>query len=106
MSGRSMTVTCKQFLRAIPAKLHEEDKRKHVAWSFWLLLLAGSFLSPWQAFVLVFLIGLGKECWDRFYGSGFCFYDMIGNMLGILAGLALILPLSWWFAGPWAVSFM
>ena len=27
--------------------------------------------------------GLGKEIWDACYGSGFCWYDMLGNAIGI-----------------------
>ena len=92
-----MIPACKAFLRAIPAKLHEEDKRKHAQWSFWLTLLAVLVMTPWEAFVVVFLIGLAKEVWDRFYGSGFCFYDMIGNLVGSVAALAIVLPFLLWF---------
>ena len=77
-----------RYWLAAPAKLHEEDKRKHIAWSFGLTLLALVFMSNTQAFVLIFLIGLGKECWDHFYGSGFCLFDMLGNSIGIVGGLA------------------
>jgi hypothetical protein len=41
----------------------------------------------------VFVIGLLKECWDFRFGSGFCFYDMTGNLIGSLFGLVLGLPL-------------
>ena len=78
-----------RFLSAVLAKMREEDKRKHIAWSFWLILLALAFMPIAKAFFLVFLIGLAKECWDHFYGSGFCLYDMMGNLLGIFLGLAL-----------------
>jgi len=84
-----MNDACVRFLKAIPAKLQEEDKRKHMVWSFWLTVLALCFLSGVEAFVVVFLIGLGKECWDRYYGSGFCLFDMIGNLLGSFVALAL-----------------
>ena len=72
---------------ALPFKLREEDKIKHIAWSFCLTLMALVLLSPVLALGAVFLLGLAKEWWDKYYGSGFCFYDMTGNLIGILAGL-------------------
>ena len=82
------------FLSAVPAKMREADKRKHIAWSFWLILLALAFMPIASAFVLVFLIGLAKECWDHFFGSGFCLYDMTGNFLGSALGLSVALVLT------------
>lgn len=76
-----------QFFMALPFKLREEDKIKHMVWSFYLTLMALALLSPVLAFGTVFLLGLVKEWWDKFYGSGFCFYDMTGNLIGSLAGL-------------------
>jgi hypothetical protein len=32
---------------------------------------------------------LVKECWDHFYGSGFCWFDMTGNLIGSGVALAL-----------------
>jgi len=77
----------RQFFMALPFKLLEEDKIKHIAWSFCLTLMALVLLSPVLALGAVFLLGLAKEWWDKYYGSGFCFYDMTGNLIGILAGL-------------------
>jgi hypothetical protein len=66
----------------IPAKLQEEDKRLHIAWSFWLSLTARILWpAPW-AFFAVFLLGLAKECWDSRYGSGFCLFDICANIIG------------------------
>ena len=76
-----------QFILKLPAKLREEDKVKHMTWSFWLTLAA---LWVWPApiaFGAVFLIGLVKECWDFRYGSGFCMFDMAGNLIGSVIGL-------------------
>jgi hypothetical protein len=77
----------RQFFMALPFKLREEDKIKHMVWSFYLTLMALALLSPVLAFGTVFLLGLVREWWDKFYGSGFCFYDMTGNLIGSLAGL-------------------
>lgn len=89
-----MTGSFSRFVRAIPAKMREADKRKHVAWSFWLTLAALVFLPGAPALVLVFLVGLAKECWDHFYGSGFCLFDMLGNALGMALGLSLTLVVA------------
>lgn len=47
------------------------------------------FMPPLLAFSAVLLIGLAKEFWDLRYGSGFCLYDMVGNVIGCLGGIAL-----------------
>lgn len=92
-----LTGSCVRFFSALPAKLREDDKRKHIAWSFWLTLLALYFMPALQAFILVFLIGLAKECWDHFYGSGFCLFDMTGNLLGSSFALLLACVVSGMF---------
>ncbi|MCF8167193.1 MAG: hypothetical protein K9K38_22965 [Rhodoferax sp.] len=75
------------FFRLLPVKLREEDKIKHIVWSFWLTLLALLVCQAPMAFFVVFLIGLAKEFWDVRYGSGFCIFDMVGNFIGIFSGL-------------------
>ncbi len=82
------------FVRTIPAKMQEEDKRKHIVWSFWLILVALLFLPVAEAFIAVLMIGLAKECWDHFYGSGFCLFDILGNLLGSIIGTLLFLAIS------------
>ena len=82
------------FVRTILAKMQEEDKRKHIVWSFWLILVALLFLPVAEAFIAVLMIGLAKECWDHFYGSGFCLFDILGNLLGSIIGTLLFLAIS------------
>jgi hypothetical protein len=84
--------TCR-FSRLLALKLREEDKVKHMVWSFFLTLAALTVWPAPLAFLAVFVIGLLKECWDFRFGSGFCFYDMTGNLIGSLFGLVLGLPL-------------
>jgi hypothetical protein len=67
--------------------MREADKIKHMVWSFWLTLAALLLWSAPVAFLAVFLLGLTKECWDSLYGSGFCWFDMTGNLIGSVAGL-------------------
>ena len=89
-----MFISIRQFFQDLPLKLREEDKVKHMVWSFWLTLGALMLWPAPMAFVMVFLLGLTKECWDARYGSGFCLFDMTGNLIGSLVGLGLGLTLS------------
>jgi hypothetical protein len=89
-----MKASVNQSLQCLAVKLREEDKIKHMVWSFWLTLGALIVLSPALAFGAVFLLGLAKEWWDKYYGSGFCFYDITGNLIGSLAGLLCAYVLS------------
>lgn len=73
--------------------LRQEDKRKHLGWSFALLLPALALLPPLQALALVFAIGLAKECYDALWGSGFCWRDILSNCIGMAAALVLAAPL-------------
>jgi len=43
---------------------------------------------------IVTAIGLAKELWDRRYGTGFCWYDMLANALGMATGLILLIPFT------------
>ncbi len=45
-------------------------------------------------FAVVFSLGLAKEYWDFRYGSGFCWFDMTGNLIGSVAGLVFGLVFS------------
>jgi putative flippase GtrA len=69
-------------------KMLEADKKKHFFWSLWLMLGALLLTCPIEAFFLVLLVGLLKECWDHYYGSGFCLYDVSANLAG--QGVAVI----------------
>ena len=69
-------------------RLREEDKRKHIFWSFLLMLSAALAWPPAVAVALVFALGLVKEGWDYRWGSGFCWWDILANTLGI-AGAGL-----------------
>lgn len=94
-----MVNSLRQFFMALPAKLREEDKVKHMVWSFWLTLAALMVWPVLLAFAAVFLLGLAKECWDFRYGSGFCLFDMMGNVLGSLGGLLVGFVFSAIFLG-------
>lgn len=69
----------------------EHDKRQHFWVSLILVMLLAIFLpSLWRAAGAALLIGLAKEVWDHFYGSGFCWFDMVANCAGVAAGLVIV----------------
>ncbi len=90
-----MTFSVNAFLLSISNKLMEEDKRLHMTWSFWMTLSALLFWPAIWAFAAVFLIGFAKECWDSRYGSGFCVFDLLANLMGSTFALMF----SWLFPG-------
>ncbi len=78
----------------------KEDKRLHLIWSFWITIVARIIWpTPW-AFMIVFIIGFLKECWDHRYGSGFCIYDIFANVIGSTFALILTSGLPGTFFEP------
>jgi hypothetical protein len=70
-------------------KMTEEDKLKHLFYSFWIFAIALLFFSELNAFLLTFAIGVVKEIWDEYFGSGFCYFDMAANCVGIFTAFFL-----------------
>lgn len=72
-------------------KLRESDKIKH----FWVCFSLQCFFLLWLPMLfsvcVTLLIGILKECWDQYYGSGFCWYDMAANILGVCASAILFI---------------
>jgi hypothetical protein len=94
--GRSfMRISIYQFFVKLPHKLREEDKIKHIYWSFFMLLFALLFIPMPQALAVVMLLGLVKEIWDEYYGSGFCLFDITGNVLGCVSAMACWQFVQW-----------
>lgn len=72
------------------AEIFRYDKFQHFTYSLGIFLGASMLLpSPAIAAGATILVGLGKEIWDHYYGSGFCLYDMLFNAIGIGAGWGL-----------------
>lgn len=105
--NHSTTVQCRQWLahhlpepalaiwRALPrarlrALMQETDKQQHFFCSMGLALALSALATPSIGLPATFLLGLIKEIWDERYGSGFCWYDMTANGIGMLAALPLI----------------
>ena len=60
----------------------EEDKAQHIIFAY-MTVVGLQFLVPMeQAVLLVLLLGLLKEFWDLWMGTGFCWYDVLANVLG------------------------
>jgi hypothetical protein len=39
--------------------------------------------------LLTFMVGIGKEIWNKYYGSGFCYFDVAANFQGILMAFSV-----------------
>jgi len=85
-----MKVEWQSFVRHMQERIREEDKQQHFLYSLAILLLSYCVFSLTFSLVVTLLIGLGKEIWDHYYGSGFCYWDLLANVLGISTGLLLI----------------
>lgn len=68
----------------------QKDKQQHFFVSLVLFFFFCIFLNIGYALLLTFFIGLLKEIWDEFFGSGFCLWDIMANVLGMLTGLCLV----------------
>lgn len=69
--------------------LHETDKQQHILVSCIIMMACLVFMTFIPSFIVTFAIGIAKEIWDKIYGTGFCWYDMLGNMVGIVVAIAL-----------------
>jgi VanZ family protein len=64
-------------------RLTQTDKYQHILVSFVIMLTCFIFLSITLSLVLTLIVGIAKEVWDKYFGSGFCWYDMLANCIGI-----------------------
>lgn len=78
-------------------KLREDDKRKHFFVCFFLQLVFLFLLPVVISAFITLLIGFFKECWDKYCGTGFCWYDMAANVLGVGAGTIVFIVLQMLF---------
>lgn len=82
------------WLLVIRQHYYEHDKRQHFFYSLFLNLAFLLWLDFWPAFLVVMLVGLGKEIYDKFWGSGFCWVDMIANFLGSMVAIPVFMILE------------
>ena len=75
-----LTDLTKQFA----TKLKETDKQQHLVVS---LVIASVFIaitdSIFFGLLTAIYIGTLKELWDHYAGTGFCWWDMTFNFIGI-----------------------
>jgi hypothetical protein len=69
--------------------LQQKDKQQHIIISCAIMAACLIYLGIAQSLSLTFVIGIGKEIWDECYGTGFCWYDVLGNAMGILVAIGL-----------------
>jgi hypothetical protein len=73
------------------ARMQQEDKAQHIICAFMLVVLLLPVMSLYWACAAVLLAGLAKEGWDSCMGTGFCWYDIAANVIGVLLALALMM---------------
>lgn len=71
-------------------RMQQEDKVKHIICAFLVVLLLLPVVSIWWAGAAVFAAGVLKEVWDSVSGTGFCWYDIVANAIGIVVAAALL----------------
>ena len=69
--------------------LGQRDKQKHFKVCLGLGLVLLPVMGLLNSIILISLIGLTKEAFDHFYGSGFCWYDLQANMAGLLLSILI-----------------
>jgi hypothetical protein len=83
------------FINLLRRRALERDKQQHLALSYALVVLFFFITSSLPvAAGGTLALGLGKEAWDKYYGSGFCWYDMLANAAGTAAGVASIVAFT------------
>jgi len=69
--------------------IKQQDKQQHYAVCLLLTLVSLPYLGLIASTLLTFTVGLTKEIWDEYYGTGFCWYDMLANFMGWLSALCI-----------------
>ena len=69
--------------------LGQRDKQKHFKVCLGLGLVLLPAVGLLNSIILISLIGLTKEAFDHFYGSGFCWHDLQANMAGLLFAILI-----------------
>ena len=69
--------------------LGQRDKQKHFKVCLGLGLVLLPVMGLLNSIILISLIGLTKEAFDHFYGSGFCWYDLQANMAGLFLSILI-----------------
>lgn len=68
-----------------------DDKLLHFSFSCIILVGLSLFFSIITSILITILIGILKEVYDKYFGSGFDINDIWANLVGILFGTILLL---------------
>ena len=83
------------FINLLKRRALERDKQQHLALSYGLVVVFFFITTSLPAAATCTLaLGLCKEVWDKYYGSGFCWYDMLANAVGTGAGMATVVAFT------------
>jgi len=80
----------------MPPLIKQQDKQQHYAVCLLLTLVALPYLGLIMSALLTLIVGLSKEVWDKYYGSGFCWYDMLANFMGWLSAVCIYSLIITW----------
>ncbi len=72
--------------------MQQEDKARHIICSFMSVMAMQFVVSVWLAVCLVLLLGLVKELWDLTIGTGFSWYDIVANVVGVAFAVLVLMP--------------
>ena len=67
------------------------DGALHILCSLIILLVLSAFCPLWASVCLTFVVGIGKEVYDRLWGSGFSWKDLLCDAVGIVIGIIIVL---------------
>ncbi len=70
--------------------MQQEDKAQHIICAFMVVVMLQPLMPVLWACLVVFAVGLVKEAWDGSMGTGFCWYDIAANTMGVLFALLLM----------------
>lgn len=67
------------------------DGALHILCSLIILLVLSAFFPLWASVFLTVVVGIGKEVYDRLWGSGFSWKDLLCDAVGIVIGIIIVL---------------
>ena len=68
----------------------QQDKILHFLVSFSLVIFFGLIVGLFWGTIITFIIGILKEIYDHYFGTGFSWGDILSNLIGIIIGIVLL----------------
>ena len=65
----------------------------HLIVNFILVVVIGIF-SFTGALIASAIVSIGKETWDKYFGTGWSWIDILGDLMGILLGVLVLASLG------------